>query len=419
MTTAHGAEANPYPYLGFDPAPGDPHCVRGLHTKLGSCAEVLEETHGLVTGLLDGSHWKGDAAVAFREELRAGPLALNLRNAARSIRKAAGQLVRWEGELDDFQRRAGRLDADARDARDVLDKARGRASRARRETVLGHDDAQKCLSEANAAVVQAQADLDAVIRRARRLAEEYEEKAHHRATKIQTATKKLAPAKPAPLQTPLNWLTDNLPDLLSWSAATVGIVALTMATGGTAAAVLLLSASALSAGAVAGRLADPAVRASLWDGFRRQEFDADFWSNAVAVTADGLGMLPGLGAVAKGTPVLMRGVGEAGEALTAGQRLAAAGDRTVASAREFTDLHNPVTTWVVEKAPRLRPAVEATEAAAPWAGFATASYGLAASNFDALDNDATANIGTGMDGYFLGPVNVGETIDLARRVFRP
>ncbi|MFF0226113.1 hypothetical protein [Streptomyces sp. NPDC004629] len=90
----------------------------------------------------------------------------------------------------------------------------------------------------------------------------------------------------------------------------------------------------------------------------------------------------------------------------------------MASAREFTDLHNPITTWILEKAPRLRPTVEATEAAAPWAGFTTASYGLAASNFDALDNDATANIGTGMDGYFLGPVNVGETIDLARRVFR-
>ncbi|MFF0226112.1 putative T7SS-secreted protein [Streptomyces sp. NPDC004629] len=202
MTTAPGAEANPYPHLGFDPAPGDTHSVRDLHKKLASCAKVLEETHGLVTQLMDGSHWKGDAAVAFREELRGGPLALNLRNAAHSVRKAAGQLVRWEGELDDFQRRAGRLDADARDAWDVLDKARRRASRARsspalgREAGPGHDDAQKSLTQANAAVAHAQADLDAIIRRARKLAEEHEEKARHRATKIQTATKKLAPQTP-------------------------------------------------------------------------------------------------------------------------------------------------------------------------------------------------------------------------------
>ncbi|MFE7976414.1 hypothetical protein [Streptomyces shenzhenensis] len=399
--------------------------MRGLHKKLASCAEVLEETHGLVTRLMDGSYWTGDAAVAFREELRGGPLALNLRNAAHSLRKAAGQLVRWEGELDDFQRRAGRLDADARDAREALDRAKGRASQARsapaldEEAGLRHDDAQQALTQANAAVAHAQADLDAVLGRARKLAAEHEEKARHRAAKIHAATRKLAPQEPGFFEKSLAWLTDNLPDILSWTAAFIGIIALSMATGGTAAAVLLLSASALSAGAMAGRLADPAVRASLWDGFRRQEFDADFWSNAIAVTADGLGMLPGLGAVAKGTPALMRGVGEAGEALTAGQRLVAAGDRTMASAREFTDLHNPITIWVTEKAPRLRPAVEATEAAAPWAGFATASYGLAASNFDALDNNAAANIGTGMDGYFLGPVNVGETIDLARRVFHP
>ncbi|MGW5633887.1 hypothetical protein [Streptomyces sp. NPDC003832] len=69
-------------------------------------AEVLEDTHGLVTKLLDGSYWKGDAAVAFREQLDDGPLPRNLKNAARSLRKAATQLNRWEGELDDFQKRA-------------------------------------------------------------------------------------------------------------------------------------------------------------------------------------------------------------------------------------------------------------------------------------------------------------------------
>ena len=82
-----------YPHLGFNPVPGDPETVRRLHKKLAGCAKVLEETHDLVTKLLDGSYWKGDAAVAFREQLDGGPLPLNLKNAAHSIRKAARQLT--------------------------------------------------------------------------------------------------------------------------------------------------------------------------------------------------------------------------------------------------------------------------------------------------------------------------------------
>ncbi|MFD6751090.1 hypothetical protein ACFWDC_39155, partial [Streptomyces anthocyanicus] len=84
-----------YPHLGFNPVPGSPDTVRALHKKLGNCAKVLEETHGLVTKLMEGSYWKGDAAVAFREQLDGGPLPLNLKNAAHSVRKAARQLDRW------------------------------------------------------------------------------------------------------------------------------------------------------------------------------------------------------------------------------------------------------------------------------------------------------------------------------------
>ncbi|MGW3145814.1 putative T7SS-secreted protein [Streptomyces sp. NPDC001177] len=422
MTTTAGVGANagpgvhnPYSHLGFDPAPGSTETVRALHKKLASCAKVLDETHGLVTKLMDGSYWKGDAAVAFREELQAGPLALNLKNAAHSVNKAARQLASWESELDDFQRRAKRLNDDAKDAQEALNKAKGGQAT---KTESAPDLDQKALTQLNTAVENAQADLDEIIGKAKKLAEEHSEKAQYRAAKIHDATRKLAPHEPGAWDKFLDWLGDNLPDILSWTAAFIGIIALFVTTGGTAAAVLLLASAALSAGAVAGRLADPVVRASLWDGFRHGEFDGDFWSNAVGLAADGLGTLPGLGAVVKGAPAFMRGVGEAGEALTVGQRLAAVGGKTITSAREFTDLHNPVTTWVVERAPRLRSIFEATETAAPWAGFATASYGLATSKLDSLDSDAAANIGTSLDGYFLGQVDVGETIDLASRVFR-
>ncbi|MFF4112525.1 hypothetical protein ACFY0P_03435 [Streptomyces sp. NPDC001714] len=422
LKSRSGVSNADYPALGFNPAPGSTDTVHDLYVKLTNCAKVLEESHGLVTKLMDGSYWQGDAAVAFREELDGGPLPLNLKNAAHSIRKAARQLDRWEGELEEFQRRAKKLESDAKDARDALAAAKSRAGRAKHDSDLQkkgsqHEAAQKTLTHANTAVETAQADLDAIISRAKKLAEEHEEKARYRAGKITDATQKLAPNEPGLFGEALDWITDNLPDILSWTAAALGIIALFVVTGGTAAAVLLLAAAALSAGAVATRLADPAVRASLWDGFRHGEFDADFWSNAIGVAADGLGMLPGLGAAAKGAPVLFRSVGEAGEVLTVGQRFAAAGGRTMESAKAFAELKNPFTEWVVAKAPRLTGTVEAAERAAPWAGLTTASYGLSASLSDSLDNDTAANVGTGVDGFFLGPIDTAETVDLVRRVF--
>ncbi|MFJ8993253.1 DivIVA domain-containing protein [Streptomyces sp. NPDC102279] len=412
-----------YPHLGFNPVPGSTDTVRALHKKLGNCAKVLEETHGLVTKLMEGSYWKGDAAVAFREQLDGGPLPLNLKNAAHSVRKAARQLDRWESELDDFQRRAKRLEEDAKEAQAAVDSAQGRASKAGGDADLHKkgsrgDSAQKALTHANSAVDDAKDELEQIRGKARKLAEEHEDKARLRAGKIRDATKKLAPHEPGFFDEALDWITDNLPDILSWTAAGLGLIALFVVTGGMAAAVLLLAASVLSAGAVSLRLSDPAVRASLWDGLRYGEFDADFFSNAIGLAADGLGMLPGIGAVGKGAAGALRGARGAEEALSLGQKLSLFGEKTMAGAQEFADLKNPLLDKVMVKAPQLARAVEIGEKAAPWAGFATATYGLAANLTDTLDNDTAAKIGTTLDGTFLGPVDGGETIDLLRRAFQ-
>ena len=205
--------ANPdYPNLGFNPVPGSTDTVSGLYKKLAGCAKVLEDTRDLVTKLMDGSYWKGDAAVAFREQLDEGPLPLNLKNAARSLRKAAKQLNLWEGELDDFQRRAKRLDEEAKDARAVVDTAKGKATTAGDDPALdkkkgaGHDDAQKALTSANTAVDEAEADLEKILGRARKLAEEHESQAQYRAGKIRDATKKLAPHEPGWFDSAVDWL---------------------------------------------------------------------------------------------------------------------------------------------------------------------------------------------------------------------
>ncbi|MFF2845453.1 hypothetical protein ACFVT5_03855 [Streptomyces sp. NPDC058001] len=379
--------ASGYPHLGFDPVPGNTDTVRELRRKLSAAAEVLEDTHGLVTRLTQGSHWKGDAAVAFREQLDGGPLPLNLRNAARSIRGAAKQLHRWEDELADFQRRAGRLEEAA--------------------------DAGGAVGEPSA-----DGEGDDVRRRARRLAEEHEERAAYRARKIRGATRRLAPQEPGFLDTALDWLTENLPDILSWAAAVVGLAALFVVTGGTAAAVLLLLAAALSAGAAGLRLSDPLVRASLWDGVSKGELDGDFWSNLIGLAADGLGVVPGIGAVSKGSVGTLRAVGASGEAVTLGRRAGTFADETLTAAKELSDARNPFMEWVVVRAPRLTGTAEATEAAAPWAGAATATYGVASTLFEPLESDTVAEVGTAIDGTFLAPVDGAETVDLIRRLLQ-
>jgi len=420
--------ANPeYPHLGFNPVPGSADTVRDLYKKLANCAKVLEETHGLVIKLLDGSYWKGDAAVAFRGQLEDGPLPLNLKNAAHSIRKAARQLDRWEGELDDFQRRAKSLETDAKDAQAVLDAAKGRQTKAKNEPDLdkkGADQsaAHKSLIHANTAVEEAQAELEKIIGRAKKLAEEHEEKARHRADKIRDATRKLAPHEPGAFDNVMDWLGDNLPDILSACAAVLGVIALL---GLTAIApwALFLAAGLLSGAAFGLRISDPEVRASLADGFQG-ELDADFWSNALGVAGDFLGMLPALGAVAKGAmkaPELFtaasRATGEANEVLTLGQKIAKAG-KTIGTSlgtsikTQAASAEGAASILAHEKVfgGRLAPIVEAVDKPATILGAGTAMYGVAGSVWESLDNDTASAITSGLDGPRTAGVDLPATL---------
>ncbi|MGW3409800.1 putative T7SS-secreted protein [Streptomyces sp. NPDC000888] len=409
-----------YPHLGFNPVPGSTETVGGLHKKLVGCAKVLEETHELVTKLLDGSYWEGDAAVAFREQLDGGPLPLNLKNAAHSIRKAAKQLDRWDGELDEFQRRAKRLEEDAKDAQAAVDRAKGHASKTGDSPDLDkkgakHDDAQKALTQANTAVDDAEDVLEKIRGKARKLADEHEHQAQYRAGKIRDATKKLAPHEPGWFDSALDWVTENLPDILSTVAAVVGLVALFVATGGTAAAVLLLAAAALSATALTMRVSgDPELRASLWDGLHG-EFDTDFWSNLVTVGGDALGMVPGIGAVGKGAVAAVRATGEAGEALTVAQRMTRFGSGTMEHAKSIAALDNSLLSLTIRgaRAAQITKRVEYTSAGI---GVVTAGFGLVMTAVDTDDDGIKNGSVAGIDGARLG-LDVGGLVDIAVHVF--
>ncbi|MFK4065657.1 putative T7SS-secreted protein [Streptomyces sp. NPDC029674] len=386
-----------YPDLGFDPAPGDCDTVKALHKKLDSCVTVLRDTRKVVTKLMDGSYWEGDAAVAFRETIDEGPLSLNLKNAARSIEKAAKQLERWEGDLDDFQRRARELDRKAKDAREALKAAKGHADTVGGDPDLDEkgkgkkqDDAKKALKLADAKVEDAQAELDRILGRARSLQSEHDERSKYRAEKIRDATDKLAPHEPGWFEKACEWVKENLPDILSAIAGVLALAAI-VATGplglGVAAA-LMLAASATSGVALGVRLWDPEVRESLWDGFTKGEFDADFFGNLVSVGADAVGMVPGLGAVIKGGRTATQAVRAGAGAMSLGQKMTTYGTHTLDAGKDIARLGNPLVNAIVTSD------VAATNVATTSGalGLGTAGYGL----ID--DDEGRAEASTKVDG---------------------
>lgn len=412
-----------YPALGFDPAPGDPHTVRSLRRRLIECAKVLDDTHGVVTKLLDGSYWEGDAAVAFRERLKDGRLSKDLRNAANSLSRAARQLHRWHGELEDFRSRAKRLDVLAREAREALKAAQGRATAAGDDPDLErkggrHDEAKKALVRADGRVEDAQAELDRILGRARDLAAEHEEKAGHRAGRIRDATERLAPHEPGWFDGAMDWVEENLPDILAATAGVIGLVTLLLAgpLGAGVVAALMLVCSGLSAGALGLRLKDPTVRASLWDGVAKGELDADFWSNSVSVGSDIAGALPGLGAVVKGGKEAVHAIRTGAESVSLGQKMATVGTQTMAQARVVSELKNPLVEHLVRAARDPARAARAVTITSSTVGVGTGSFGLGRSLCDTEDDRIEEGAVAGIDGARLG-LDGGGIANLTRHAF--
>ncbi|MFF4897021.1 hypothetical protein [Streptomyces sp. NPDC001068] len=405
---------NPYAHLGFDPAPGSTDLVLDLHRRLSNCAKEMEKAHSKVTGLMNGSYWEGDAAVAFREQLKNGPLPLNLENGAHSVHEAARQLGLWAGELGEFQRRARKLDAEAGDAHAALRCAQGHVDRVKKASDRKRGDTDPALDAANGRVTAARDDLDDVLKRARCLAAEHEDTARRRARRIGDAAHRLAPHEPDAWDRFTDWLGDNLPDILSACAAVLGVIALL---GLTAVApwMLFLAAGLLSGTAFGLRVGDPELLASLKDGFSKGELDVDFWADLLGTAGDFLGILPGLGAVAKGAmkaPELLSATasvaGEADEALTLGQKIARAGVRAGTSIRTVgasirTEAAAAEGAVNVLSHPRvfggrLAPVVEKIDRPATILGAGTAVYGVTSSFVDTLDNDAAKTVTSLLDG---------------------
>ena len=422
-----------YPHLGFNPAPGSVETVKAMEARLRTAAGKLSEAHKLVERLRASDSWEGDAAVAFREELD-GALPTNLKNANTSLLKAAAALKQWGDSLHGYQETASRLDGEAKDAKKRLNEAKQQESTARSnpdlklanqtftdEAALADaqarlDRATNAVNEAVKAVNRAQGDLNDIIRRARDLEQEHTATAKDNAKVIRDAADKLAPEEPHWFTKAMDWLSDNLTDVLGACAAIAGLLAI-IATGPLGVG-LMLAAAALSAATLVSRLSDPKVRASLKDGFTKGEFDSDFWSNAVGVVGDVIGAVPGVGAVARGVNGAVRSASASTEALTLGEKLASASSKTWLAAERISDASNPLTTWLVKGASNPDRAGKIVDLTVAGAGATTATYGVTKNIWEGLKHPAAENTATVADGVRAGTFDAAGNGSIALKAVK-
>ncbi|WP_443059798.1 putative T7SS-secreted protein [Streptomyces sp. NBC_00467] len=397
-----------YPHLGWNPVPGNPSAVSTLQTKLTSSAEALDTAHRLVSELLgQSSFWRGEAADAFRAAID-GELPRYLKNAHRSVSKAAKQLGRWHDDLVSYQATARRYDTQAKLDTAAITKAEAHHDLLRSAASTPEPE----LRAAAESVTKAREALASVRKLARELEEAHGAEAGRIAKGLNEATERLAPKEPGAWDKFVDWLDDNLGDGLSLLSATLGLLAI-FATGPVTIP-LLLAAAGLSLAALVSHASDPKHTSALKAGFTRGKFDGQFWSSAVTLGGDSLGALPGVGAVAQGvkgmTAATRTGIA-AGQGASTSFRSGAQVLRTdtTAAMHEVNDAPKPVLDWVVRQT---NPAVERPlHVGVASTGVLTAGIGLT----PAEEHDAVKNTATGVDGARLATSDApGAGINAAR-----
>ncbi|MBA2944934.1 WXG100 family type VII secretion target [Streptomyces himalayensis] len=342
--------ANPYPSLGWNPVPGVPEEVSALHQKVKSAAETLDNCHRQIESLLAASSsWEGDAASAFRESLD-GDLKEYMRNAGRSLGKAATWLGQWDGDLASHRDLAKKYDDAAREKKAAADKAQQRHDEASKnpDLKLGGKQypsqeeadaatarlraAEGALNEATTSLNNATTAYNDVIQKARELEGEHTQRSEFIAGKLDEADDKLAPKEPG-------WLSKTVQaigDVIAWvgkqiweHAGTIGAIAGLLALLPTPAAPIFAAiAVGASALAMAKNLSSEDFRDALTGeyGLKEQAFAVG------SMVGDGLGMVPGVGALAKaGSEMGMAAAlaREGGEAMSLGSKFAKFGSEIV------------------------------------------------------------------------------------------
>ncbi|MGW0334384.1 putative T7SS-secreted protein [Streptomyces sp. NPDC003011] len=179
-----------YDALGFDPAPGVPASVHHLVTALSGVGKQLDDAHDTLSrlGKADGA-WVGEAASAFAE--KAGALPKYLADGHGSLVDAAHALHTWQSRLTDFQALARRYEQEAEAARRTVREARDnpdlRLAGQTFDTDAALQKAQQRLDHATRRVNEADAALDAIVKKAQALLSDHTEAAREAARAIRRA----------------------------------------------------------------------------------------------------------------------------------------------------------------------------------------------------------------------------------------
>ncbi|MFF7641933.1 putative T7SS-secreted protein [Streptomyces canus] len=341
---------NPFPSLGWNPVPGVPEQVTSLYRKVKSAADTLNNCHRQIEYLLGASSsWHGDAASAFRDTLD-GDLKTAMMNAGHSLDKAAAALGTWQGELTSHRELAKKYDDAARENKADADKARSRYDQA-----AGNPDlrlagkeypsqaeadaaterlraAERELNEATTHLDNANTAYNDVLGKAKELEGTHTDAAETVARSLDEADDKLAPKEPGWFDKALSAIGEGLKavgEFLVEHAGTIGAIAGLLALLPTPLAPVFLGiAVAASAVSMAKNLASEDFRDSLMGeyGFKEGAFA---WASMVG---DGLGMVPGVGALARAgseAGLAAAVAREGGEALSLGSKLGAFGKEIV------------------------------------------------------------------------------------------
>nr|WP_175439776.1 hypothetical protein [Streptomyces sp. WMMB 714] len=324
--------------------------MQALKTKVTKAASVLRSCHTQIERLIgESSHWEGDAAEAFRDELD-GDLPKYMKNAATSLEKAAAQLKKWDGDLTSNRELAKKYDDEAKEAKAAQGSAKTQQDEAGKDPdlKLGGKEfpsqaeadaatarlraAESRLKSASASLEKANKAYESVISKAKELEKEHEREANSVADALDEADDDLAPKEPGWLSKTLSAIGDGLKavgEFLLEHAGTIGAIAGLLALFPTPLAPVFAGIAVVaSAASISKNLAS--------EDFRDSLLGEHGWGEGLAawgsVAGDALGVVPGLGALARGggeTAMLAGAAREGGEALSAGSKVATFGRETV------------------------------------------------------------------------------------------
>jgi uncharacterized protein YukE len=328
-----------WPGLTFNPAKGDLHTIESLAYDVKTVGDELDELREMLVsiGKTDGA-WEGEAAQKFQGKI--GELPKYLQQGHESMTACSKALRTWHTQLEGMQRKAKTLEDQAVEARkrleqrnDAVDQVNGRITQSRFRQ-LTEEEAKALTEEADSAsraAKEAAAELERIIREGEALRNNWEEQAANAEKAIREASKnrppdisiwdKITGGLKGAWDGFKKFLIDNadLFSTISAALAAAAIVVNVIPVGGQVASAILGAGSVVFAGA---------AMAGHWMG------GAPMWK----VGLDALGVIPGVGGVAKG---LVTG----GKALFTGGK--AASGITAGAKTMMNQITNPLSTKMI------------------------------------------------------------------------